>query len=561
MKFKIYFIFIFNFIIKKYNANINQDNNNFSSYDASIQLFNKDKIIDKLYLNLTNKSKSDLLDIKYSYTGKIIYLDNFTKINILKDDLFNYRIKWIFLFDSMNEILNYTQYLFKRKMEFFSNVLIVPKNLYEKNNEDLNYLANIGIFTFYLENGFFKYLINLYDYKASNKNIFARIISLKSKEYHLTHLYCLVYSCLILLIICINIFRYNIHLDQRNLTFFFIRTVYFLPIIKLSIILLFAMKLNFMQFYNDLFNIGKSNIITFVINSSDILFKSLFVTYSVLASKGIDATLNISTREDFLIFTKKFVFVYFIFSTTIINQRYKIILPKYFIYISLGTETLVCYMIYNRYKKAKIKIMSELQLAILYCNEYINSINIKMKMILWHCRCYFLYYVIFISLSVYSNIYTILEIEKEIYFQFIEVLMILIYCLIYKPRRWPDNFDVYFKNEFNYYDNIYSYKISFNENNDEITNNYDDQNFNIFNNIDIENEEGKLNTSETIQLRNKKNDFNIKKFYKENSDFPIIIIGPKFKFDYYKYGKNQTKKKRDLYSNIINNSGIGFNST
>ena len=139
MKFRIYIFIIFNFIIKKYNAIIRPENNNISSYDASIEFFNKDKIIDKLYLNLTNISKYDLLDIKFSYTGKIIYISNFTKIDILKEDNFNYKIKWIFLFDSMNELLNYTQNFFKRRNEFFSNVLIIPKKLYEKNNADFDY--------------------------------------------------------------------------------------------------------------------------------------------------------------------------------------------------------------------------------------------------------------------------------------------------------------------------------------------------------------------------------------------------------------------------------------
>ena len=559
MKFRIYIFIIFNFIIKKYNAIIRPENNNISSYDASIEFFNKDKIIDKLYLNLTNISKYDLLDIKFSYTGKIIYISNFTKIDILKEDNFNYKIKWIFLFDSMNELLNYTQNFFKRRNEFFSNVLIIPKKLYEKNNADFDFLSNFGIYIFCLENDLFQKLINLYDYKVTNKNIFARIISLKNKEYFLTHLYCLLYSCLILLFICVNIFRYNINLDHRNFTFFFIRIVYFLPIIKISIILLFIMKLNFLKFYTDLFNLGKSNIITFVINCSDILFKSLFVTFSILASNGIDATLNISTREDLLNFTKKFVFIYFLFTTTIINQKYKIILPKYYFYISLGTETLVLYLIYARYKKAKVKIMNELQLAILYCYEYINSIQIKMKMILWHFRIYFLYYVIFISMNIYSNIYNILVIEKEIYFQFIEVLAIFFYCLIYKPRRWPDNFDVYFNNEFHYFDNIYSYKINIDEINAEFSIDYNDKEYNIIN--DIDKEKVQLNASETIQLRNKKNKLNKKNFKIENSDCPILIIGPKFYFSYSKYENNIIQKKKDLFSSIINNSGIGFSST
>ena len=161
-------------------------------------------------------------------------------------------------------------------------------------------------------------------------------------------------------------------------------------------------------------------------------------------------------------------------------------------------------------------------------------------------------------MNIYSNIYTILEIEKEIYFQFIEVLIVFVYCLIYKPRRWPDNFDVHFKNEFHYFDNIYIYKINLDENNDEISNNYDDKDVLVVN--DIDNEKNRLNTSETIQLRNRKNDYNKKKIYKENSDCPILIIGPKFYFANSKYGNNQMKKKKYLLSNIINNSGIGFNS-
>ena len=74
MMYKIYFILVVvNYIIKAREINEPYEYNNFSNSDATLQIFNKDKIIDKLYINLTNISKPYLSDVKFSYTGKIFY--------------------------------------------------------------------------------------------------------------------------------------------------------------------------------------------------------------------------------------------------------------------------------------------------------------------------------------------------------------------------------------------------------------------------------------------------------------------------------------------------------
>jgi len=561
MLYKIYFILIvFNYIIKAKETNDPYEYNNFSNSDATLQIFNKDKIIDKLYINLTNISKPYLSDVKFSYTGKIFYLDSFSKIELLKDNFLNYRIKWIFMFDSIKELSNFTKNLKRNNIKYFTSVIIIPKDLYEENYyKEFEYLAYLRIYIFYMNNDMFKYIIDHYDYRIVNENIYARLFSLNNKEFNLIHLYCIIYSCIILLGFCINLFRYSLNLDQRNFTFFFIRTVYFFPIIKVCITLLFIMKLNFLTKHNDLYSIGKSPVITFVINSLDILFKSLLITFSILASNGIDAILRISSREDFFKFTKKFVSIYFIFSTAIINQKYNRILPKFYIFISLGVETFVFYLINKNYKKSKEKVLKELELAILYCNEYINSIQIKKNMIIWHLRIYFFYYISFILINCYLYITINLDIEKEIYFHFIEVLLTFSYCLIYRPRLWPENFDLYFKNGFQYFGNIYTYKINSNVNNNIETKNYNEQNNNInFEPNYSDNENEKLNINETNRLMNKKiqiNDMSLKNYYINNQDFPIVVIGPKFNYNLSKNRKN----KFDIFSDLIKSSEIGYN--
>ena len=177
-------------------------------------------------------------------------------------------------------------------------------------------------------------------------------------------------------------------------------------------------------------------------------------------------------------------------------------------------------------------------------------------MIIWHWRLYFLFYIIIIFLNIYSNIYDLIETEKGIYLHFADTFIIFCYCLIYRPRKWPENFDVFFKNDLNYFDNVYKCKL----NSDIIINSYYGEKnellFNDYNDADSDNE--KLNLSETLKLRNKKhksNENKLKKYYKKNKDFPIVILNPGF---FFINNKNDLKNNRkEIISNNIKYSMIG----
>ena len=294
------------------------------SYDVSMKIYNNEKIIDNMYMNLTNNSKIFLSDVKFSYTGKILYLKEYKKIKILKSKNINYRTKWIFMFDSMKELSIFVNVIKNRNLEYFTNAIIITKTISEEASIYFNYLINLKIFIFYLDNDIFQYIINKYDYdfNDNNSNFYARLLSINNKEYNLKHLYILIITSFAILFFCINLFRFSMNTDERNLIFFFIRTIYFFPLIKFVITLLFLMKLKFLQIYNDLYNIGITSIITFLISSLEIFFKSLFIIFSILASKGIDATLRISNRFQFLIFMRKFILIYFILSSTLFNNKY-----------------------------------------------------------------------------------------------------------------------------------------------------------------------------------------------------------------------------------------------
>ena len=175
------------------------------------------------------------------------------------------------------------------------------------------------------------------------------------------------------------------------------------------------MKLNSLNIYNNLFNIGKAMTFSFLSNSLNILFKSLFITFSIEISNGIVTVLGINTHPEFLNYSKKFIFVYFLYNTSLINKKYMFIETKYLFLISFGFESFIFLIIYKKYKKAKINLMNELIMDVLYCNEYINSINTKLKMIIWQGRIYCLYYISIIFLSIITNIFEFIDIEKEIY--------------------------------------------------------------------------------------------------------------------------------------------------
>ena len=567
MKIKIIFLvkfllFSIQYVQSKDNSEIeSQKNISVPSYfDASMNIYKKDEIVDTIYLNLTNHSKIILSDIKFAYTGKISYLNEYKSIDFLRDKDINYRIKWIFLFDSIKELSTFVEVVQKRKLQYFTNAIIISKNLSETSFKYFDYLVNLKVFIFYLEKEQFEYLIKNNDYK-NEKNIYERLLSKNIQEYKLGHLYKLIFLCLIILVLCINLFRYKLSSDNRNLTFFFIRTVYFFPIIKVPITFFFIMKLKFLPIYNDLFNIGSTSLINFIISSLDIFFKSLFLTYTLLASKGIDEIIRISNQLEFTIFMRKFIFIYIILSSSLINNRIMFIVSKFFVFFSLIFESFIFHFIYKYKKIAQTEYIKKLNLAFLYCNEYIPSLKLKLKMIIWHWRIYFLYFILVVFLDFYIYLCDIIEEEKGIYFHFLDCIVILCYSLIYRPRKWPENFEVCFKNDFCFFYNIYSCNVL----SDDIDiNNYDnindsDNNFikDEFNNSD--NEREKLNISETIKLRNKslnmiKNEnMRINKYYKENEDFPIVILNPEFFLNINRNEKNEV----DIFSNCVKNCSLG----
>ena len=561
MKYKIIFLLIFSFTIQSIKANDYKSNQKEyipQRYDSSMKIYNKDKIIEKIYLNLTNSSKLFLSDVQFSYTGKLIYLKEYKNIKKLKDKTVNYRIKWIFMFDSIKELTIFVELLKKRKLEYYTNIIIIPKNISEIPFKYYDYLINIRIFIFYAENHIFQNLVNKYDYTNNNTNIYARLLSSNNKEYNLNHLNFIIYISTLILILCINLYKYKIGLDLRNLTFFFVRTIYFFLFIKSSITILYMIKLKFLSIYNDLFNIGTTNMITFLISSLDIFFKSIFISFSILASKGIDETLRMANRAEFIIFMRKFIFIYFILSSTLVNNNYLKSFPKFLMIYSFIIESFIIYLIYRNKRFAQIDLIKKLNLATLYCREYIITLKLKLSILLWHYRIYLLYYMIIIFLNIYFNLANLVEVEKEIFIHFIDIIIIVCYCLIYRPRKWPENFDVFFKNDFNYFDNIYCYEL-----NSDIINNitYEEEKKNkILNDGYNSDESDKLNESETIKLRNKKDKFNvnkIKNYYAKNKDFPIIILNPQY---FFKSNKNEeiSSNNKDIYSNSFKNSSIGF---
>lgn len=227
MKFKGSFFLTISFIINYIRCNQFKSLYNNSelyaySYDVSMKIYNNEKIIDNMYMNLTNNSKLFLSDVKFSYTGKILYLKEYKKIKILKSKNINYRTKWIFMFDSMKELSIFVNVIKNRNLEYFTNAIIITKSISEEASIYFNYLINLKIFIFYLDNDIFQYIINKYDYdiKDNNSNFYARLLSINNKEYNLKHLYMIIITSFVILFFCINLFRFSMNTDERNLIFF-----------------------------------------------------------------------------------------------------------------------------------------------------------------------------------------------------------------------------------------------------------------------------------------------------------------------------------------------------
>ena len=106
------------------------------------------------------------------------------------------------MFDSIKELSNFVEILQHRKLEYFTNIIIITKNISQSSSKYFNYFLNLKIFIYYIDNNVFKYLVDKYDYtnntyNDTNINKYARILSKNNKEYNLKHLYAIIYLSLI----------------------------------------------------------------------------------------------------------------------------------------------------------------------------------------------------------------------------------------------------------------------------------------------------------------------------------------------------------------------------
>ena len=529
---------------------ISVSNKTDEKYDAIIRIYEQVDMIDQAGLHLTNISKMYLSDLKYVYTGKILYLDKYIKINKLNEDKNNLRRKWIFLFDSSSELLIFIENIKQGKLEYMTNAIIITEDLLPLITSKIsNILLVSKIYSFYLSTTDFEFLSRKYNYDKDTEDIYIQISPSEPKNYNFGYLFFISYICLIAMLLCISFFKYQLKTDYRNYTYFFIRTIYFFPTVKFIITLLNLLKLKILSQNNDLLTIGSSSIVSFITHSLDIVYKSLFFAFSILCSKGIDATLKINSQREIILFLRKFLFMYIVLSYGCGNIQFLKNFPNFSNFISISLESIVFFLIHKNKKKNVIILIKKLNLAVLYCEEYVNSLKLKLYIIIYHFRIYCLYYILMLILYFYNLTYNLLDIEKNLFVHFIDVFNVFCICLIYRPRKWPENFEVDFKNDFNYFDNIFSCRIQ--EKNKYLNKEkYKDDNY----------DENKISETKKLiangydEKKNNKND--IEEYYTKYCERPIVIVNPDY---YFRKNKENKKSKENKEDSWIKSIYVGYN--
>ena len=213
--------------------------------EPSIKVYFNRFIIEEQRISFLNNSYNDY---QFSYTGKIIYLSNYS--NLHKIEIYNnyYNRNWIFFINSTSELIKFIENSDKKTSDYFNTPILIPKSL---NISDKLILKKKYVFTIKDKN--FNEMIVKYNFEKFTNNYFFKIEFSYNKldvpyEYlkHIT-LFSFSFSTIILIF-----WKYKFNKAVINELVFVCRCSIFFPMIKVVTSLLILVKIK--QDTESLFN-------------------------------------------------------------------------------------------------------------------------------------------------------------------------------------------------------------------------------------------------------------------------------------------------------------------
>ena len=477
-------------------------------YNINIQIIENKVITNEFFVNTSYIS--DEYPFDFFYKGKFYYLND-TKIDFLSKD--NYNNDLILLIrtnSSLNNIISKNRNLIR----YSTRVIIIPKNSIDNIGIIAEYcLYDLSIFLIELDENLFNEILDKYIF--SNKySYFVQIISKKFEVFPYIGLYSIMLIISLSLLFFSFLYKYAIkkfgnHLKEKQIQL--AKKITGNIDTKIYINFLLFIELNI--FYNeegfifDTTSFLKSLTIIIMIFSKAILINIILnIFYGVglmfktdLKYKALNFYLG-SSIILFYIFSNVFVSPLKMLSAFYIFSIF-IYIPSFFVIIIYSLKN-----IYFLFKAlSKIKIIER------FYKAYGAAVKLKICIVCIQ----FIFFLIYLFLFFVSHEYLIFknglcfEIEKDILFQSLDNIFILLIGLIYIPRKYPAGFELYI---LFIKDNIKNNKIQIKTQNFYKTN---------------------------IPKEDLINENEIKKFIKKNYQKHFSILNPKVFF-------NNNKEKRDI---------------
>lgn len=392
----------------------------------------------------------------YRYFGKLILLKEYLKIENLNKLSQYFNSKWIFLIEDKNEALKFLEDMNNNLTQYSNSPLIIPNFLRTEipSNTSKGYIfsASEKLFLHLKE----------FDETRVNQNIFISLsINYQPLIIPFTTLKIVVIITVLISAVLISIWKQKFKREIRH-NFVLSRLVVFFPLFKILIGTLLLYKIRYIQIRKvyEIYN-GK-DYIHFLLLTTNLVYRTLLWFFGIFVASGWEITYNIIERVQLKQFFQKYILIYFALCVDEgIDNIFKGEITRF---SPSEIKNIILYflllmIIFYQGKKTYRELRRQLFLAQFGYNEYVESLNIKLKMITWHLRINLLFYICYVSLVlIMSSIYTTIEIKEFIY-HLADLIFVIGYVLLYLPKNLPELFSSFLNNNISYFSNVYQVTI------------------------------------------------------------------------------------------------------
>ena len=465
-------------ILKKF-LSTSQYEKLFAEYNINIQL--KTNKIDKEFLINTSYFSNNFF-FDYSYSGKLFCL-NESNMNLLSTKYYRNKVLLIRSNTTFNNYIIQN----KKLIKYLTKVIIVPKDS----------IANINIIARYIFYELSIVLIEL-DEKIFNtlemygENSKINIISKKIDIFPFKLLYLLILTISIFLFFCSVLYRFLLKIYKRNYSvnqINFFQSVNYNISFKILILLLLYIDLN-LFFYMEGIIIEYTSFIKSVLIFLMIINKAGSIVFLLKIYYGVGINMKGDKLSSTLIWNLSgFFCVFYILFNIFINP---LKIPQAFYILSLFISVpIFSEMIYFSIKNIIFLFRALYQIWPIkkYYEKYGETIRLKIFIVFIQLimLVFYVFFYFFVQKYILFKKGLCFTIEKDILFQSLESIFILLISIIYLPRKWPEGYGLYIlmihnskrTNKINISgDNDYSSSIPLNElDSEEKINNYVKNNY------------------------------------------------------------------------------------